>query len=283
MTRRDDYMDAMLRHLGATYYQTLHGQAHPSDVAQALDTVEQEAAIHGVPFADQSAWRGRRQPTGRWRVRDVMTTAVIAVGKRALGTQIARLMKQHHIHALPVVSADRKVIGVVSEADLLRTQQRERQRVLARLRGRASFAAGAGAFTAGRLMTSPAITIHPDAPIGAAARHLAHHHLTLLPVADTSGQLLGVVTRRDLLNVFLRSDASIAAEVRDILTEVLLAEPSDVSVSAHEGVVCLAGSVSRRDIAQAAARLAADVDGVLAVSNMLTAPDTAAASLTRTS
>ncbi|HEY5984928.1 MAG TPA: CBS domain-containing protein [Streptosporangiaceae bacterium] len=219
MTRRDDHMDAMLKHLGAIYYQTLHGQAHPSDVARALDTVEQEAARHGTPYADQSAWRDRRQQTGRWRVRDVMTTAVIAADKRTLGTQIARLMSQHHIHALPVLAQDRTVIGVVSEEDLLRTQRHERQQPLSRLRGRRSFAASAGAYTAARLMTSPAITIHPDAPIGRAARHMAQHHLTMLPVVDTSGQIMGVVTRRDLLNVFLRSDASVAAEVRAILTD----------------------------------------------------------------
>lgn len=276
MTRRDDFMDAMLRHLGATYYQTLHGQAHPSEVAQALDTVEQEAARRGVPFAGQSAWRDRMQRTGRWLVHDVMTAAVIAVDKRTLGTQIARLMSLHHIHALPVVDANRKVVGVVSEADLLRAQQRVGQRSISRLRGRRSFAACAGTFTAARLMTSPAITIHPDAPIGVAARHMAHRHLTLLPVVETSGQLIGVVTRRDLLKVFLRSDASIAAEVRSILTDVLLADASQVSVSAHEGVVTLTGCADTPNVAQAAARLAAQVDGVLAIDMALTVEDTMA-------
>jgi CBS-domain-containing membrane protein len=283
MTRRDDHMDAMLKHLGATYYQTLHGQAHPCDVAQALDSVEEEAASQGVPFADQSAWRDRRLPTGRWRVRDVMTTAVIAVDKAAPGIQIARLLRQHHIHAVPVVAPTGKVIGVVTDADLLRIQQRERRRLACRLRGRSSFAAGAGAFSAARLMTSPAITIHPDAPIGAAARHMAEHHLTLLPVVDACGQLLGVVTRRDLLNVFLRPDVSIAGEVRAILTDVLLADPSEVTVTAHDGVVRLTGRVTRPDTAVTAAKLAADVDGVVAVDNMLTVADTVAKPLAHSS
>jgi CBS domain-containing protein len=102
---------------------------------------------------------------------------------------------------------------------------------------------------------------------------LAQHHLTMLPVVDTSGRLIGVVTRRDLLNVFLRSDASVAAEVPAVLTDVLLADPSQVSVSAHEGVITLTGRADRPDIARAAARLAAEVDGVLAVHNALTVDD----------
>ncbi|HUY47776.1 MAG TPA: CBS domain-containing protein [Streptosporangiaceae bacterium] len=121
-------------------------------------------------------------------------------------------------------------------------------------------------------MTSPAVTIHPDAPIAEAAKRLAGTHLTLLPVVDPAGELIGVVSRHDLLRVFLRPDEDLAAEVRQVLTDVLLISPGTITVSAHDGLVTLAGQAGRPDLAQAAVRLAGDVDGVCAVSDKLSAP-----------
>ncbi len=275
MTRRDDYFDAMLRHLGATYYQTLQGQATPWDVAAAVDSLERESARH--PDAAERAgrtapgWRGHGRRTGRWRVRDVMTTDVISVDKRTSGTAIARLMSEHHINAVPVLTGVRKVAGVVSEADLLKTQQ---QPGAARggLLHRHERAPGARAHTAAQLMTSPAITIHPDAALGAAARRMTDGNLTLLPVVDDAGELIGVISRRDLLRVFLRPDEDIAAEVSGVLAAVLFLDPDAVTVSAHEGVVTLAGQVGQPGVAEVAVRLASAVDGVLAVTDKLTPP-----------
>ena len=264
MTRKDDHYDAMLRHLGATYYQTLQGQATPSDVARALDSVEREAARE----RGQTVAR-RSHRAGRWRVRDVMTTEAIPVDKRATGTTLARLMSGHGINALPVLTGGRRVAGVVSEADLLRTQHRPSGR-RGRLFGRRG-AGQAGIYTAAQLMTAPAVTIHPDAPLGAAARRMTEGNLTMLPVVDTNNELLGVVSRRDLLRVFLRPDEDIAAEVRHVLTDVLLADPASVAVSAHDGLVTLSGEVAREDLVAIAGRLAGEVDGVLAVVDNLTA------------
>lgn len=275
MTRRDDHFDAMLRHLGATYYQTLQGQATPSDVAAAVDSLEREAA--GRPDAAGRAgrpgqgWRGHGPRSGRWRVRDVMTTDVIFVEKRTSGTAVARLMSEHHINAIPVLTGVRKVAGVVSEADLLMTQQRPGAARGGLLR-RHERAPGAGAHTAAQLMTSPAITIHPDAPLGAAARRMTDGGLTLLPVVDDAGELIGVISRRDLLRVFLRPDEDIAAEVSGVLADLLFLDPGAVTVSAHDGVVTLAGQVGRPGMAEVAVRLASAVDGVLAVADKLTPP-----------
>jgi CBS domain-containing protein len=269
MTRREAHFDAMLQHLGATYYQTLQGKATASDVARALDSVEREAARQPGAPAEEALPR-RAHPTGRWRVRDVMTTGTITVGDRTSGATMARLMSEHRISALPVLTGKGRVAGVVSEADLLRTQHRpavKRTRLLSR-----RAAHRPGSYTAAQLMTAPAITIHPDAPLGAAARRMTDQNLTMLPVVDADGELLGVVSRRDLLRVFLRPDEEIAAEVRQVLADVLLAGPASVTVAAHDGLVTLSGQVGREDLVPIAGRLAADVDGVLAVVDNLSAP-----------
>ena len=91
---------------------------------------------------------------------------------------------------------------------------------------------GAGAsrkhwgLTAGELMTAPAITIHPDATISAAARVMNHHHVKCLPVVDAAGMLAGLVSRRELLSIFLRPDEEIADDVRAVFAEILLADPA---------------------------------------------------------
>ncbi len=281
MTRRDDHFDAMLRHLGATYYQTLQGTATPSDVAAAVDSVERESARRnggtdsgssrpGEPGQPrQHTHRGHAGKTGTWRVRDVMTSDVISVDKWTSGTTVARLLSEHHINAVPVLTGVRKVAGVVSEADLLKAQQRPGTRGGLRHR-RPRTTQGHAAHTAGHLMTSPAITIHPDAPLAAAARRMTDNHLTLLPVVDESAELIGVISRRDLLRVYLRPDSDIAAEVSGVLADVLFLDPATVRVSAHEGLVTLTGTIGRPELSPVAVRLASGVDGVLAVVDKLT-------------
>ena len=278
MTRQEAHFDAMLRHLGATYYQTLKGEASLSDVARALESVEREAAQERGTSAGAEPLR-RTSRTGRWRVRDVMATDSLTVDRRTSGAALAKLMSEHHTNAVPVLTGGRKVAGVVSEADLLRIQHRRGG--AGRRRGRLfTHRAGAsrpGGYLAEELMTAPAITIHPDAPLAGAARRMTEHNLTMLPVVGASNELLGTVSRRDLLKVFLRTDDEIADEVRQVLTDVLLLDPDAVKVTAHDGLVTLAGQVERQDLAPIAVRLAGEVDGVMAVAGNLTvAPVTAA-------
>ena len=280
MPRRDEYFDAMLRHLGATYYQTLHGTATPSDVAAAVESVERESARRQAGAAGRGRRPGRAgqeahvAKTGRWRVRDVMTSKAISVDRWTSGTTVARLLSEHHINAVPVLTGGRKLAGVVSEADLLKAQQRRRGGLLRR---RQRVTTGHAAHTAGQLMTSPAITIHPDAPLAVAARRMTDHHLTLLPVVDESAELIGVISRRDLISVYLRPDADIAAEVSGVLADVLFLDPAAVKVAAHDGLVTLTGQLGRPGLAPVAIRLASGVDGVLGVVDKLTAPPVAAA------
>ena len=271
MSRRDAQLDATLRHLGVTYYRTVHGEATATDVARALEAV----AVHSVPGsspADTGApapGTGLPQdfPGGPQRVRNVMNTSVITATPRSSYKHIARLLHDNRISAIPILTHDRQVAGMVSEADLLpKHDRRARSRALI-LPGHS---AKAYARTAGELMTSPPITIGPDAPVSAAARLMERHHVKRLPVVDADGVLTGIVSRHDLLKVFLRPDQQIAAEVTDVLTTLLLLDPARITVTVHDGVVTLTGQADDPGQLQTAIRMAEDVDGVIAVTSSLT-------------
>jgi CBS domain-containing protein len=264
MSRRDDHLDALLRHLGATYYQTLRGDATARDVARAVEAVADDSGAGSGPPA---AVLPQGHAEGKRRVRDVMTANVLAVTPRTSSKHTARLLHENRISAVPVLTPDGKVAGVVSEADLLPHRARPARHRAITLPGRT---AKAHARTAGEMMTAPAIIIGPDAPAAAAASLMHRHHLKRLPVVDADGQLIGAVSRHDLLKVFLRPDEQIAADVAGVLTDILLLEPASVAVTVREGVVTLAGQADDPGQIQAAVKLADDVDGVIAVTSKLT-------------
>ncbi|HEY5988841.1 MAG TPA: CBS domain-containing protein [Streptosporangiaceae bacterium] len=281
MTRREAHFDAMLRHLGAAYYQTLHGQGTAADVARAVEAVHEFEARNGTagPGAHGRQLgpvaRPRVRHRGRWRVRDVMTTNVVTARRTMSYKQVARLMTEHKVNAIPVVAKNGHLLGMVSEADVLRKEERKFRRLVAGLSWSARRdLAKARAGTVAELMTSPAITIHPDAPLGAAARIMNAHHIRRLPVLDAAGDLIGIVSRRDLLSVFLRPDAEIAAEVESVLADILLEDSDRVTTSVQDGVVTLSGALSSEDMAPVAVQLASDVAGVVSVVNHLTSHQT---------
>jgi CBS domain-containing protein len=273
MSRRDEHFDAMLRHLGATYYQTLRGEGSAQEVERALDSVEdahRSGGADGGELADAGT-SARSHRGGRWRVRDVMSTDVVTAGKTTSYKEVARLMTEHKVSALPVMTKSGHLVGVVSEADVLRKEEHRFQWLVSGLSVHARRdRAKAGARTAAELMTSPVITTHPDASLASAARLMNDHHIRRLPVLDDSGALIGMVSRRDLLRVFLRPDAEISAEVHGVLTGVLLEDPQSVTVLVRDGVVTLRGSLREPELIPAALRLAADVDGVVSVTDQLT-------------
>lgn len=288
MNRRDAHLDAMLRHLGAAYYESLHGRASVSDVTRALDSVaervgEQAArrpaeAASARPSQNGEQGPAARQP-GRWhrRVRDVMTTSVVTVDRITPYKEIASLMAKHKVSALPVLMMGRRVAGVVSEADLLRLEDQRERSARAMRHSRLSWRGHGKSWghTAGELMTSPAITIHPDATIPAAARLMNQHHVKRLPVVDPSGTLIGIVSRRDLLSVFLRPDTDIAEDVRAVLTDILFVDPAILDVAVKGGVVTLSGhpgQLEQPDLIPVAVRLTWDIDGVVDVVDKLTVP-----------
>jgi len=178
---------------------------------------------------------------------------------------------------VPVLKMGRQVVGVVSETDLLAAEdETSRQARMASSMGRRWHLRKQPhvRLTAGALMTSPAVTIGPDATIPAAARLMNTHHIARLPVIDEKGQLIGIVSRRDLLSVFLRPDADIAHDARQVLDELPLADPMEVIAEVRHGVVTLTGSMRpepghEQDLMPLALRLIWDVDGVVDVVNRL--------------
>jgi len=204
-----------------------------------------------------------------------MTRTVAAVGREAAFKDIVRAMQDRKVSALPVVDGGNRVVGVVSEADLLpkeefRDSDPDRYTQLRRL----SDLAKAGSVTAGELMTSPALTVRADATLAQAAREMARARVKRLPVVDDSGRLEGIVSRADLLKVFLRDDESIAEEVRrEIVSYLLPAPASAVRVEVRDGVVTLGGRVRDASLVPVAARLVRAVEGVVDVEFALDGQD----------
>jgi CBS domain-containing protein len=185
----------------------------------------------------------------RRTVREVMTDEVITVPADASFREIVAPLDEHEITALPVIDGDdRRVVGVVSEADLLRKQEHEAliiESFLERRRHRDDLAKAAGV-RAGEVMSAPAVTIRPDATVTEAARTMARRGVTRLPVVDTEGRLVGIVSRRDVLRVFLRDDDEIRRDIaEDVFLHRLWIDPGDLSIEVRDGVVTLAGNSAR--------------------------------------
>jgi CBS-domain-containing membrane protein len=212
-------------------------------------------------------------PMGR-RVRDVMTRDVVTVDEQAPFKEIAATMAERRVSALPVLDDEGRVAGIVSEADLLLKEEFPEGPAGGRLfqgrRQRQERAKAAGD-TAVELMTAPAITVGPDATVAEAARLLHRHGIKRLPVVDPAGPLLGIVSRADLLKVFLRSDAEIAQEVRQgVLVRAMWVNPDTVTVTVRHGIVTLSGQLERRSLIPITVSLVHGLDGVVDVVDRLT-------------
>jgi CBS domain-containing protein len=200
-------------------------------------------------------------------VSDVMTHSVAAVGRDAPFKDVVTLMEERKVSALPVLEGEGRVVGVVSEADLLPKEEfRDSDPDRFTQRQRLDDLAKAGAVTAEELMSTPAVTVHPDATLAQAARIMAQHTVKRLPVVNAEGMLEGVVSRSDLLKVFLRDDEELAEEVRHEVVDRLFPLSADhIQVEVAEGVVSLTGWVDDNGLARVAERLARAVEGVVDV------------------
>ncbi|KXK58678.1 hypothetical protein AWW66_28425 [Micromonospora rosaria] len=206
-----------------------------------------------------------------WQVGDVMTVDVVTVREETPYRAVVDTLLRHGISAVPVVDESRRVLGVVSEADLLHkiehSGQADQRRVFVGRRRRDA-REKAGALLARDLMSTPAVTTDAQASLPAAARRLDRERVKRLPVLDDLGRLVGIVTRSDLLRVHLRSDAEIREDVvQEVLRRVLAVQDGLVTVRVRDGAVTLAGRLDRRSDADLAGRLAARVSGVVRVTN----------------
>ncbi|MEU2828737.1 CBS domain-containing protein [Streptomyces lavendulae] len=207
------------------------------------------------------------------KVADLMTDEVVSVAPGSAFKDVAKLLAQYDISGVPVLDDEDRVVGVVSQTDLL-----------------AHAGPGPGTSrqsgtaveppTAGEVMSAPAITVRAEETVADAARLMTRRGIERLPVVDVEDRLVGIVTRRDLLRVFLRPDSEIRRRVYDeILAEALGVPAGDVDVHVVDGIVTLDGHVERRSRLAPLLGLVGQLEGVVAVASRVTArtDDTATA------
>ena len=205
----------------------------------------------------------------RHSVSEIMTRDVVTVRETSGYKEIVEALASHALSAVPVVDDDGRVLGVVSEADLLHKIEfagfDPQVRLFERKRVRTA-RAKAGAETAHDLMTAPAIVISERDTVAAAAKLLDTERVKRLPVVDATGRLVGIVSRGDLLRLFLRSDKDILTEVRDeVLLKTLWIDPTNLGIEVDRGVVTLTGTLDRRSTLPLVVRMVETVAGVVDV------------------
>ena len=201
------------------------------------------------------------------RVKDVMTTLVVAVRKDTTFKEIAALLGEYRVSAFPVLDEDGKVIGVVSESDLL-----SREALVAAIGARAEeFGSG---ITAVGLMSKPPVVVTPYEPVTSAARLMYNARVKRLPVVGANGELAGIVSRADVLSVYSRPDEEIRREiVENVILNGLFADPDRFGVTVSAGVVTLEGHPETAARGREIVAETWHVEGVVAVRDRLTYPE----------
>lgn len=204
------------------------------------------------------------------KVEDVMTTEVWTVRSETPLKQAAEILAARHISGLPVVDEENRVVGVLSEGDVLFKERgaAEPRGLLASLLelGLPDVESKLAARTAGEAMTAPAVTIGPKRPLAEAAGRMIEEGINRLPVVDETGKLLGLVTRADLVRAFVRSDAEIEREIRqDVIMRTLWIAPETIEVVVTRGEVYLSGTVDTKADAELIPAFVQRVPGVVSV------------------
>jgi CBS domain-containing protein len=206
-------------------------------------------------------------------VKDVMTTRVIWFKKDATFREMAAALREYRVSAFPVVDDDRKVIGVVSEADMLNKEALvDEPGMFGGILHRRDQAKARGV-TAGDLMTAAVVTVRPEDTVEHAARLMYDRGVKRLPVTDDDGRLVGIISRADVLSVFDRTDAAISHEItHDVLLGDFMVDPSRFQVTVMDGIVTLAGQPETNDVGHRIIRRVRHVPGVVAVRDRLDYP-----------
>ncbi|MFJ7587523.1 CBS domain-containing protein [Streptomyces sp. NPDC097617] len=198
-------------------------------------------------------------------VADLMTDEVVSVVPDTAFKDVAKLLAQYGVSGLPVLDDEDRVVGVVSQTDVL-------ARTVPAPHPAQRSTTPARPLTAGDVMSAPAVTIQAEETAADAARLLTRRGIERLPVVDEEDRLVGIVTRRDLLRLFVRPDSEIRRRVTDeVLTEVLGVPRGDVDVHVVDGIVTLDGRVELRSQLPALVSLVEQLDGVVAVASHVTA------------
>jgi CBS domain-containing protein len=188
--------------------------------------------------------------------------------------RLVQLIEENRISAVPIVDAEGVPVGIVSESDLLLKERRrelESASSLLHPRRRRQERAKAEGVVAWEIMTKPPITVRSDATLPQAARLMQERNVRRLVVVDERDKIVGIVSRSDLLQVFLRTDDELRSEVLStIVPSMLLADPESVQVAVRWNVVTLSGEVDRKSDVEIFARMTRELDGVVDVVSRLT-------------
>jgi CBS-domain-containing membrane protein len=210
-------------------------------------------------------------------VKDIMTTRVVSVTKDASFRTMAAALREHRVSAFPVLDDDGKVIGVVSEADMLAKEALDSEPtgmpgMIAGLLRRKEHEKARG-ITAGDLMTSPPVTVTPDDTLERAARLMYTRKVKRLPVVDANGHLVGIIGRSDLLSVFDRPDGDIRQEIlNQVIRHDLRTDPATFTVVVKDGIVTLEGAAETSEFGHDIVQRVQHVQGAVAVRDRLSYP-----------
>ena len=206
-------------------------------------------------------------------VKDIMTTRVIWVSKDATFREMAAALREYRVSAFPVVDDDRKVIGVVSEADMLTKEALiDEPGFVGGILHRRDQAKARG-ITAGDLMTTTVVAVRPEDTVEHAAKLMYDRGVKRLPVTDESGHLVGIISRADVLSVFDRTDSVISREItHDVIQGEFVTDPAAFQVMVMDGIVTLSGRPETSQIGHDILRRIRHVPGVVAVRDRLDYP-----------
>lgn len=204
------------------------------------------------------------------KVSELMHRDVVTVTPETSLKQVANVLTERRISGVPVVGADGRILGVVSEADIVLGEQgpaRAHGRLLRWIvEGGQADDQRLTARSAGDAMTHPAITISGGADVSLAARSMTDAGIKRLPVVDGDGRVVGIVTRSDLVRAFARSDAELEQEIQGTVRDALwLDRPELVEAHVDEGVAVLTGTVDRRSDAELLRLFVARIPGIVSV------------------
>jgi CBS domain-containing protein len=208
-------------------------------------------------------------------IKDVMTSRVIWMQQDTPFAAIAAAFENYRVGAFPVVNQEGRLVGVVSESDLLAKlalgggddrqpgmiggilhhQQLEKAR----------------ATTAAELMTSLPVTVSPDDTVEHAARLMYLRRIKHLPVVDPDCHLAGIISRADVLSVYSRADRDIHEEVTADVA-LTATRPYAIDVAVHDGIVTLTGTAETTEEAREIIRRVRHIEGVVAVRDRLGYP-----------
>jgi CBS domain-containing protein len=203
-------------------------------------------------------------------VKDVMTTRVIWVRKDAAFREMAAALRKHRVSAFPVLGDGDKVIGIVSEADMLTKEALDDEPGMFSGILHHRDAEKARGITAGDLMTAAVVTVAPEDTVAHAARLMYTRKVKRLPVVDANGHLVGIISRADVLAVFDRTDSDIREEIiNEVLLSEFLVDQKAFDVKVSDGIVTLTGEPETNEIGHEIVQRVRHVQGVVAVRDRL--------------